>query len=197
MGSPPRVREKHKLAVHDEAHLGITPACAGKTKTYLLQNDLGRDHPRVCGKNSVSFAKLLKGSGSPPRVREKLFDEVEKGHREGITPACAGKTHVKCRQHYVLWDHPRVCGKNSINQDVESARLGSPPRVREKPVSPAINSVEIGITPACAGKTTKKSWCCLLERDHPRVCGKNVLDQTQAFSRWGSPPRVREKPVQA
>ena len=71
-GSPPRVREKLKMDHKELVFLGITPACAGKTRTdERALRDL-RDHPRVCGKNLNTQLVHLILRGSPPRVREKL-----------------------------------------------------------------------------------------------------------------------------
>ena len=49
------------------------------------------------------------------------------------------------------------------------------------------------ITPACAGKTSSALICLSWSWDHPRVCGKNVVQNTSLKKIWGSPPRVREK----
>ena len=72
MGSPPRVRGKRKSINIFRAHTGITPACAGKTKTMRRTDDYPEDHPRVCGENRLVYGieRFLKGS--PPRVRGKL-----------------------------------------------------------------------------------------------------------------------------
>ena len=51
---------------------------------------------------------------------------------------------------------------------------GSPPRVRGKQYALIAEEVQIGITPARAGKT--RNFCrrrCFM-RDHPRACGENV-----------------------
>ena len=50
-----------------------------------------------------------------------------------------------------------------------------------------------GITPACAGKTEEYFVAGKYVRDHPRVCGKNVLLSAFFPALLGSPPRVREK----
>ena len=50
-----------------------------------------------------------------------------------------------------------------------------------------------GITPACAGKTQTLLTAHLLCWDHPRVCGKNILNLDDEAYDKGSPPRVREK----
>ena len=133
LGSPPRVREKHGSNRSRKNTRGITPACAGKTKPLFLTWRLTRDHPRVCGKNAT-FPRFVTGrTGSPPRVREKLFNIQEQVRIFGITPACAGKTACLLK-----WSNPI---------------LGSPPRVREKLRGDLLNGVYCRITPACAGKT--------------------------------------------
>ena len=51
----------------------------------------------------------------------------------------------------------------------------------------------MGITPACAGKTSFDFFSFLRFRDHPRVCGKNEVRAVKFSYVVGSPPRVREK----
>ena len=70
-GSPPRVREKPSDTSSMIVAIGITPACAGKTKVPVTLRGLVRDHPRVCGKNTSALTKMRYLAGSPPRVREK------------------------------------------------------------------------------------------------------------------------------
>ena len=132
-------------------------------------------------------------SGSPPRVREKLKPSYHLLTRCGITPACAGKTQRPTVQSLTLWDHPRVCGKNSLKNLVIHLLLGSPPRVREKQFYIQIYSNYFGITPACAGKTPYRLQYCTAFWDHPRVCGKNWEWKFHTLTSTGSPPRVREK----
>ena len=112
---------------------GITPACAGKTDSFRLSTTIV--------------------SGSPPRVREKLSLKIPKLTLDGITPACAGKTQETKSPNLYCKDHPRVCGKNARRSKSTITQLGSPPRVREKPVRRPCPNGCVGITPACAGKT--------------------------------------------
>ena len=112
LGSPPRVREKHRQNSTDKLNLGITPACAGKTKSIGLSANIRRDHPRVCGKNYSNSGDVYQIVGSPPRVREKPKRENQ------LVVATV--------------DHPRVCGKNNFSFKVNNVIPGSPPRVREK-----------------------------------------------------------------
>ena len=56
IGSPPQVRGKP--IPNPSAHGGsrITPAGAGKTMQKLGVAKVGRDHPRRCGENALSFS---------------------------------------------------------------------------------------------------------------------------------------------
>ncbi len=54
----------------------------------------------------------------------------------------------------------------------------------------------MGITPARAGKTFGRSWQFAGRRDHPRSCGKDRQSLRLPAGRPGSPPLVRERPIQ-
>ena len=147
------MREKHLNRFRVFQPSRITPACAGKTDIDSLQLRGVRDHPRVCGKNHKISVQLSIHWGSPPRVREKPETLWHAKIPDGITPACAGKTPFFLRSVPLARDHPRVCGKNSAVLLANMGSLGSPPRVREKPLYNQLNERSFRITPACAGKT--------------------------------------------
>ena len=71
------------------------------------------------------------------------------------------------------WDHPRMCGNNSSFFN--------------------ISMFVIGITPACAGTTSKESENSFLTGDHPRMCGNNYTSPSCINFPSGSPPHVREQ----
>ena len=48
------------------------------------------------------------------------------------------------------------------------------------------------ITPACAGRTSKRICGSGSERDYPRVCGKDLNPLCRSLLNPGSPPHVRE-----
>ena len=76
----------------EDFHLGITPACAGKSTLSLTDAAPVMDHPRVCGeKAAIPFSENL-DMGSPPRVRGKEEPSRRKSEVQRITPACAGKS---------------------------------------------------------------------------------------------------------
>ena len=171
-GSPPRVRGKRSVRRAISGKQRITPACAGKTGILTRSLVRSQDHPRVCGENHGQPDEGIRGEGSPPRVRGKL-------RRGGLNGRCK--------------DHPRVCGENRAKRKLRIRFLGSPPRVRGKLIYFREGQKQRGITPACAGKTSfvflfRKSF-----KDHPRVCGENLLSPLPVLLSTGSPPRVRGK----
>ena len=56
-------------------------------------------------------------------------------------------------------------------------------------------AVEIGITPAYAGRTRVGRPCWVGRRDHPRVCGENPVRPATCVVALGSPPRMRGEPM--
>ena len=110
-GSPPRMRGKADFPVVLCEHVGITPAYAGKSFSFLAHTYCFRDHPRVCGeKRQVRVGKRF-FRGSPPRMRGKVIGfDTYKGFF-GITPAYAGKRGLPVGKSHSSWDHPRVCGE--------------------------------------------------------------------------------------
>ena len=90
-----------------------------------------------------------------------------------ITPADAGKTGTHNGQLVFLKDHPRGCGENFAVVVWFAAAAGSPPRMRGKPATTALDALDERITPAGAGKTAPKYQCRKPPEDHPRRCGEN------------------------
>ena len=86
-----------------------------------------------------------------------------------------------------------MCGENFVEADCIAVVGGSPPRVRGKLPQVCFSNTNKRITPACAGKTQTLRSQILSARDHPRVCGENVLKCHGLFMWSGSPPRVRGK----
>ena len=121
---------------------------------------------------------------SPPMVEEPLT---------GITPACAGKTLRRTAGPDQRRDHPRMCGKDPTPCRKMHGTLGSPPHVRERHEGTAERLCEFRITPACAGKTNGGFVSVDQDKDHPRMCGKDVTNYHWFKKSSGSPPHVRER----
>ena len=147
----------------------------------------------MCGKDSRVLKTVRLLSGSPPRVRERPYIDFQRVAGLGITPACAGKTEKPLGDDSFSEDHPRVCGKDIFQLQDERIKGGSPPRVRERHCAGTRPQSKPRITPACAGKTVSLRICSTNFRDHPRVCGKDLISYFDSRLILGSPPRVRER----
>ena len=69
IGSPPRVRGEEVETENGGIVRRITPACAGRRNSRLLDRVNFRDHPRVCGEKAAVQLGSNQQEGSPPRVR--------------------------------------------------------------------------------------------------------------------------------
>ena len=153
-GSPPQVRGKLVRGSVTAIRLGITPAGAGKTKIIDDYFTHYGDHPRRCGENKSGGCCVCMELGSPPRMRGKHQSRRFQARPRGITPADAGKTCCVHERTAKQWDHPRGCGENCSVPFFPLSFLGSPPRMRGKLPWLTPEEVDVGITPADAGKTS-------------------------------------------
>ena len=126
----------------------------------------------------------MRGKG---RVRHAVHRFV------GITPACAGKSLSASDQTVCPKDHPRVCGGKSCSSPGTLTTPGSPPRMRGKALENGGGSLDVRITPACAGKSHFATNFHLNKRDHPRMCGEKWFLPSRSVRDRGSPPHVRGK----
>ena len=131
-GSPPRMRGKVANTWLGRTNMGITPACAGKSRGTPFRRTSGRDHPRVCGEKSGFCQRSILHLGSPPRMRGKVRHRPWSQLPVGITPACAGKRSRDVAALQLGWDHPRVCGEKPLRVQSADSDTGSPPRMRGK-----------------------------------------------------------------
>ena len=161
-GSPPRVRGTAYDDLADLAEYGITPARAGNRCTFETLRDLGKDHPRACGEQSIWPHRLRDDVGSPPRVRgtvEAAGDEVKENR---ITPARAGNRPCGSPALPAPGDHPRACGEQVGFISKIPTQIGSPPRVRGTAYGDYYVMSNKGITPARAGNRPygrlRKQW---------------------------------------
>ncbi len=191
-GSPPRARGHRRSAGELGQRPGLTPACAGTSRTRLWGWS-GRE-------------------GSPPRARGRSTGPAPPTHPLGLTPACAGTSRRASRHKSRKRAHPRVRG------DVDGARAGgvgvrgltpacagtsewirststvrqcrAHPRVRGDVTGDPGPEVSRGLTPACAGTSTAHSatrW--RFGGSPPRARGR-LGSRAAGGSRWAH-PRVR------
>ena len=174
LGSPPHMRGKAYSCADFAAHIGITPAYAGKSITKKSKKYKKRDHPRICGEKKVNFRQSHVFWGSPPHMRGKARHGRHGESRCGITPAYAGKRPLAIRAKFNMKDHPRICGEKYLRAVLGNPYQGSPPHMRGKGFLPDSCRFLPGITPAYAGKRKKGGLSSPLHGDHPRICGEKT-----------------------
>ena len=147
----------------------------------------------MCGENFQLRVDLALDDGSSPRVRGKPAARQTLARIQGLIPACAGKTSVTLRLLPRSGAHPRVCGENPREAAPIRAEVGSSPRVRGKPTVLERTLSDVGLIPACAGKTSRGVTFNADSPAHPRVCGENFTTHVLPALQSGSSPRVRGK----
>ena len=126
-------------------------------------------------------------------MRGKVEAAILAMERNGITPACAGKSNQITPVSRRGEDHPRVCGEKRQIWYKMLCCGGSPPRVRGKGALSGGRAHLPWITPACAGKSLQQGGRSNIFWDHPRVCGEKGKRRRIEDRQRGSPPRVRGK----
>ena len=152
-GSSPHARGKLAMGALDTSNSGLIPACAGETHRSAPRLGWARAHPRMRGENVELYECRQGGYGSSPHARGKHARGLFQADRNGLIPACAGKT---ARQRAALVPrkaHPRMRGENYATWSPIPRGPGSSPHARGKLWTPeSVNDVW-GLIPACAGKT--------------------------------------------
>ena len=77
-----------------------------------------------------------------------------------ITPAYAGKRRSRHLSSALSWDHPRLCGEKLYEGGKNPCLVGSPPPMRGKGRGRFKVGGGMRITPAYAGKRSKKYGRC-------------------------------------
>ena len=137
-------------------------------------------------------AFALRRKNSILSMSEKMFCPPQP-LRFWITPACAGKRRSDWIIRSIYWDHPRMCGEKDKAKEMGATTKGSPPRMRGKAQHPLFDTLDVGITPACAGKRCRSPAFRSMPWDHPRMCGEKVPITCVPKYALGSPPHVRGK----
>ena len=107
--------------------------------------------------------------------------------------AYAGKSKIRRKGRWQHRDHPRVCGEKTQIGQVVHPDWGSPPRMRGKEVGVSGDGLQLGITPAYAGKSSPGLSDMHANGDHPRMCGEKARTLIVEDEPQGSPPHVRGK----
>ena len=190
-GSSPRVRGgQTRLKVHRHS-AGLIPASAGRTIHPARCMCPNRAHPRECGADRMSHTEPSVSTGSSPRVRGGRFVIRDDCFTRGLIPASAGRTSESLCCWGVWWAHPRECGADWPTIRGLYRGRGSSPRVRGGPCSALSEISSIGLIPASAGRTTRRSTARAVKWAHPRECGADHPCRCPGDDDMGSSPRVR------
>ena len=88
-----------------------------------------------------------------------------------------------------------MCGADKRINVPGNGLVGSPPRVRSRPLKGTSSDMASGITSACAEQTDWYLTTYAADRDHLRVCGADGTSELDDAALAGSPPRVRSRPA--
>ena len=135
------------------------------------------------GENSAPWSLRLTVGGSSPHARGKLVWPCWKNGAARLIPACAGKTPhlLPCSQRSRA--HPRMRGENEHIFYRYGPCAGSSPHARGKRLTRPTIVIDVGLIPACAGKTTTPpGLICKGGGSSPHARGKqsDVVDFTHA-----------------
>ena len=108
MGSPPHVRGEVSVNHKQGVHVGITPACAGRSISDHSCKLTYQDHPRMCGEKAPLVMYAMCSKGSPPHVRGEVSVNHQQNILVRITPACAGRRLKKSHYYGISFLYPAV-----------------------------------------------------------------------------------------
>ena len=126
-------------------------------------------------------------------MRGKALGKPFSKRRCRITPAYAGKSQHGERDSGKSEDHPRLCGEKHNKFVIVFHMKGSPPPMRGKVSGELLDINQYVITPAYAGKSSRRPCNRLPRQDHPRLCGEKRLKVCEHRLSDGSPPPMRGK----
>ena len=86
-----------------------------------------------------------------------------------------------------------MCGEKDKAKEMGATTKGSPPRVRGKARDGDIDNMNLGITPACAGKRRGRGRERERRQDHPSVCGEKYGRKTAMAFQYGITPACAGK----
>ena len=97
-GSPPHARGRPPPGTAQAPVRGLTPACAGTSKSANPHTRMSWAHPRMRGDVSRMSIAPAKIRGSPPHARGRRRQARPPASRPGLTPACAGTSPLPARR---------------------------------------------------------------------------------------------------
>ena len=191
IGSSPLARGLPTQETTRKASVWIIPARAGFTDPSQTISYINSDHPRSRGvyRHRDLLSRFTKGSS--PLARGLLMRYSKEELIERIIPARAGFTGLGFQRRSIRGDHPRSRGVYATHCCSHSRSQGSSPLARGLREVPEILTEIVGIIPARAGFTARRTPESCLDADHPRSRGVYVKRSVSAHGVSGSSPLAR------
>ena len=191
MGSSPLTRGARQFLPHCNNESGIIPAYAGSTRKPQALQSATQDHPRLRGEHPVEGGPAHHGIGSSPLTRGAQGAGGRAIGRLGIIPAYAGSTSSSAHFLPLRSDHPRLRGEHPVEGGPAHHGIGSSPLTRG--ALPVLLNLGLahGIIPAYAGSTYGRWRGRAQDRDHPRLRGEHLGEDTDIVDKLGSSPLTR------
>ena len=190
-GSSPHTRGLPTQGARQPARGGIIPAHAGFTHQGHRHPVHKQDHPRTRGVYPVPGTVSPSDPGSSPHTRGLRQRGRGRPWSGGIIPAHAGFTTVWRRPRPAWRDHPRTRGVYVIRSRPGVVTAGSSPHTRGLQAAGEEALAPVGIIPAHAGFTPRRSRRQRPPADHPRTRGVYPPALRAALTNPGSSPHTR------
>ena len=155
--------------------VGIIPAYAGSTASYISRVGPPPDHPRIRGEHYAAHKVAIEAGGSSPHTRGALSAAGRSGRRSGIIPAYAGSTASRALTRNIVEDHPRIRGEHAQMPLAVLPWTGSSPHTRGAQRRQPAREAGSRIIPAYAGSTEEETKDAGTKTDHPRIRGEHPV----------------------
>ena len=132
--------------------------------------------------------------GSSPLARGTRGDYEAQASRGGLIPARAGNTAKLMRLTFTDWAHPRSRGEHYCESHIGDDLGGSSPLARGTRTCAHGSTRSIGLIPARAGNTARRSFLLHPAWAHPRSRGEHRMQLTISTLLTGSSPLARGTP---
>ena len=194
MGSSPLARGGHRVSDARPDTRGLIPARAGRTSRDGLPARPTRAHPRSRGADEVIVASAARSRGSSPLARGGHADAALEGFGDGLIPARAGRTRDRCSTGSAARAHPRSRGADRGIVCGDADEAGSSPLARGGLLRDRGRSLDQGLIPARAGRTSSSAAATAATGAHPRSRGADWRVRGRVPCVKGSSPLARGGP---
>ena len=114
-GSSPRVWGQVKFSFYEIDSIRIIPTRVGTSVKEGKKKNAYGDHPHACGDKQIFTMRLIKFSGSSPRVWGQVLNAPENCIVLRIIPTRVGTRQAIVYLYSVFQDHPHACGDKYEN----------------------------------------------------------------------------------